>query len=74
MSLRSIGQSIHHFGLVCASLNRDRQSLPAAVTLALMLRTLDPIRYRRFTRGELEDREVADYLLRSRSTLTTEVK
>ena len=74
VSLRSIGQSIHHLGLVCASLNRDRQSLPAAVTLASMLRTLDPIRYRRFTRGELEDREVVDYLLRSRSTLTTEVK
>ena len=67
VSLRSIAQAIHHLGLVLASLRQDSQSLPVAATLALILRTIDLDRYRRFTRGELEDRELVEFLFNRRS-------
>ena len=63
IGLRSIAQAIHHLGLVFASLRNDRRSLAVAATLALILRTLDRDRYRRFTRGALEDHEIVKFLL-----------
>ena len=71
VSLRSIAQAIHHLGLVLASLRQDRQSLSVAATLALILRTIDLDRYRRFTRGELEDRELVEFLF-NRGSLSIE--
>ena len=71
ISLRSIAQAIHHLGLVLASLRQDRQLLAVAATLALILRTIDLDRYRRFTRGELEDRELVKFLF-NRGSLSIE--
>ena len=73
ISLRSIAQSIHHLGLVLASLRQDRRLLPVATTLALVLRTIDLDRYRRFMRGELEDRELVEFLFK-RGSLSIERK
>ena len=66
VSLRTIAQAVHHLGLVFASLRQDRRLHTEAVTLALILRTIDPDIYRRFTRGELEDREAVEFLLSGR--------
>ena len=69
ISLRSIAQAIHHLGLVLASLRKGRGSLPVAATLALILRTVDLDRYHRFARGEVDDRELVEFLLNSRSAV-----
>ena len=66
VSPRTIAQAVHHLGLVLASLREGRRSHVEAATLALILRTIDPDRYRRFTRGELEDREAVEFLLGGR--------
>ena len=71
VSLRSIAQAIHHLGLVLASLRQDSQSQPVAATLALILRTIDLDRYRRFSRGELEDHELVEFLF-NRGSLSIE--
>ena len=64
LSLRRIAQSIHRLGLVFASLRGDRRSLAQAATIALVMRTLEPDLFTRFTRGEVEDREAVQTMLR----------
>ena len=63
VSFRTISQAIHHLGLVFASLRQNRRSLAVAATLAVVMRTVDLDMYRRFVRGELEDRDVTKALL-----------
>ena len=63
LGLRQIAQSIHRLGLVFASLRSDRRSLAQAAVVALLMRTLEPDLFWRFTRGEVEDREAAQVML-----------
>ena len=60
LSLRSIGQALHHFGLLYASLRSDRRTLGIAAAVALILRTLEPVLYRNFLSGVVQDSYVAD--------------
>ena len=45
---------------------KSLRAFTEAVTLALIMRTLDPDQYRRFARGELEDREAVQWLFSRR--------
>lgn len=63
LSLRRIAQSIHRLGLVFASLRKDKRALATAATIALVMRTLEPDLFWRFTRGEVKDREAAQVML-----------
>ena len=60
LSLRTIAQAIHRLGLLFASLPRDQLAFATATTVALILRTIDPGLYHRFTRGEATDLEVVE--------------
>lgn len=60
LSLRSVGQAIHRLGLLFASLRSDQPEYALMTTVALILRTMDPDRYHRFTRGESSDLDVVN--------------
>ena len=62
LSLRSIAQAIHHLGLLFASLRSDKRSFALTAVVALGMRTINLDLYQKFTRGEVEDREVVDFL------------
>ncbi len=66
LSLRSIAQSIHHFGLVYASLASDQRSFITMATVALILRTMNIDLYRRFVEHRASDKDVVDYLIENR--------
>ncbi len=63
LGLRHVAQSIHRLGLVFASLKRDRRSLARAATVALVMRTLEPDLFWRFTQGDVEDRQAVQVML-----------
>ena len=60
LDLRRIGQAIHHLGLVFASLRSDRRSFAMTAVVILIVRTIVPELYLRFTRGEATDLQVVD--------------
>ena len=62
LSLRSIGQALHHFGLLYASLRSDRHTLGIAAAVALIMRALDSAMYRQFLSGVVQDADVADQI------------
>ena len=66
LSLRSIAQSIHHFGLVYASLASDQRSFITMATVALILRTMNIDLYRRFVEHRASDKDVVDFLNENR--------
>ena len=68
-SLRRISQSIHRLGLVFPSLETEWRTL--AFTLAFVMRTLDADRCRAFVQGDVEDREVVEFLRDRASRLTS---
>ena len=63
-SLRQVGQVIHRFSLVAASLQNVRTDCPMtigdAIEVALIVRTIDTDLYRQFARGDLSDQELVD--------------
>ena len=63
VSLRTINQAIHHLGLVLATLRSDRLFLGSSATVALILRTLDPVAYREFISGQTDDAAVSRRIL-----------
>lgn len=60
LSFRSVGQAIHRLGLLFASLRSDQPEYALMTTVALILRTMDPDLYHRFTRGESSDLDVVN--------------
>lgn len=60
LDLRRIGQAIHHLGLVFASLRSDRRSFAITAVVMLIVRTIGPELYSRFTRGEATDLQVVE--------------
>lgn len=59
-SLRRIAKSIHHLGLVFASLPSQERSFGISAVVALIVRTADPNIYYEFIRGEASDLQVVD--------------
>ena len=60
LSLRQIGQAIHRFGLIFASMPNHRGASISTATVALILRTINEALYFKFTRGEIRDDEVIE--------------
>ena len=60
LSLRTIGQAIHRLGLVLASTRTHDPLFTQVVVIALIVRTMDPLLYQRFIKGDIVDSEVAD--------------
>ena len=60
LDLRRIGQALHHLGLVYGSLRSNQRSFVLTAVVALIVRTIDPELYIRFTRGAATDLEVVD--------------
>ena len=63
VSLRTINQAIHHLGLVLATLRPDRRFMGYSAAVTLILRTLDPVAYREFMSGEINDAAVSRRIL-----------
>ncbi|MXW30517.1 MAG: hypothetical protein F4Z88_07260 [Chloroflexi bacterium] len=62
LSLRSIAQALHRFGLVYASLGNRSRALIAMATVALIIRTIDLSLYYRFIRNEVSDEDVINQI------------
>ena len=60
ISLRTILQALHRLGLTLASLPPSQQPLARELVVALIVRTVDIVIYRKFIRSEITDAEVAD--------------
>ena len=58
LSLRTVGQAICRLGLLYALLRSDQYDYALAMTVALILRTIDPDLYHRFCRSEATDLDV----------------
>ena len=52
LSLRRVAQAIHRMGLVLASLASSQRSYAMAAVVALILRSIDPEMYRKFSEGK----------------------
>ena len=63
LSIRDIAQTIHHLGLVLASLPSNHYPLMQMTVILLVLRTVDRTRYDRFIVGEAADDEIVTSLL-----------
>ena len=64
LSLRIVEQAIHRFGLVLASSRDDERSIALGAAVALIIRAVDRELYQKFTRGDIEDTEVADSIFK----------
>ena len=64
LSIRTISQVLHRFGLIYASLRSDRRVFGIATAVALIIRTLDLGLYARFVNGDVGDLDVADSIFR----------
>ena len=62
ISLRTVGQAIHHLGLTLASLRPGREPYGLESVVAMILRTSDYGLYNKFARGEVSDADVIDRL------------
>ena len=58
LSLRTVGQSIHRFGLVLSSLGDEEWGFVRTLSALTILSTVDPSLYRRFVGGESTDEEI----------------
>ena len=62
LSLRTIGQSIHRFGLIVSSLSDDEKGYVRTLAVLTVMATISPSLYLGFVSGELTDKEVAEAL------------
>lgn len=62
-SLRRVLQAVHRLGAVLASMSAPNDGNVFAVTILLLLRTIDPGLYRRTIAGEASDTELIERLL-----------
>ena len=63
VSVRTVLQFVHHFGLILASLNDDQPRALLATTVLLVFRTLDRDLYYKFIRRQDSDLQVKETLL-----------
>ena len=62
LSLRTVGQSIHRFGLIVSSLSDAEKGYVRTLAALTVMATITPSLYLGFVSGELTDKEVADAL------------
>ena len=62
LSIRQIQQSLHHLGLVLASLDSPTNISYGAIAVLTILKTIDPETYRRFVQADITDKEVSENL------------
>lgn len=62
LSIRQIQQSLHHLGLVLASLDTNNEIAYGAIAVLTILKTIDPVIYQRFVKADITDKEVSEHL------------
>ncbi len=62
LSLRTVGQNIHRFGLVLSSLSNNEKGYICTLAVLIVIETVEPSLYRGFVDGELTDEEISDAL------------
>ena len=62
LSLRTVGQSIHRFGLIVSSLSDDEKGYVRTLAVLTVMATINPSLYLGFVSGALTDKEVAEAL------------
>ncbi len=60
LSLREISKAVNRFGLVLGSLSDNQIWISSTVAVVLILRTIDPVSFDRFCKGEITDFEFAN--------------
>ncbi len=60
LSLRTVGQSIHRFGLVLSSLSNYERGYVCTLAVLTVIETVEPSLYRGFVDDELTDEEISD--------------
>ena len=62
LSIRQIQQTLHHLGLVLASLNINNEIAYGAIAVLTILKTIDPDIYRRYVQADTTDKEVSEHI------------
>ena len=62
LSFRQIQQTLHHLGLVLASLDSPTNISYGAIAVLTILKTIDPVIYQRFVQADITDKEVSEHL------------
>ena len=62
ISLRDIAQAIHRYGLVVSSLGDQERGYCLTLAILTILIAADPVLYRRFVNGEMNDQEAVEIL------------
>ena len=62
LSIRQIQQTLHHLGLVLASLDKNTEIAYGAIAVLTILKTIDPVIYQRFVKADITDKEVSEHL------------
>ena len=62
LSIRQIQQTLHHLGLVLASIDPNKTISYGAITVLTILKTIDPEIYQRFVQADITDKEVSEHL------------
>ena len=62
LSIRQIQQALYHLGLVLASLDSRTEISYGAIAALVILKTIDPVTYRRFVQSDMTDKDVLDTL------------
>ena len=62
LSIRQIQQTLHHLGLVLASLDTNTEIAYGAIAVLTILKTIDPAIYQRFVKADITDKEVSEHL------------
>lgn len=65
LSLREIAKAVNRFGLVLGSLSDDQMWISSTVGVVLILRTINPVNFDRFCKGEITDLKFADAIFES---------
>ena len=63
ISLRAIEQAIFRFGLLYSSLKLYKSSFASGAAVALIMRTLEPDKYRKFISGDITGTDVYDNII-----------
>lgn len=62
LSFRQTQQAMHRLGLVLSSLNTPTSISYGAISVLVILKTIDPVTYHRFIQSEMTDKEVSERL------------
>ncbi len=62
LSIRQIQQTLHHLGLVLASVDPNKTISYGPIAVLTILKTIDPVIYQRFVQADITDKEVSEHL------------